>query len=84
MESNVFFPVDRYDYIVNGEALREIHAYMEEEHTFADYTVVSMQHYDPQLKAVELHYHLVVQMFSLQVQNRFGFHCSATKYYGSQ
>lgn len=36
--------VDRYDYIVNGEALKEIHAYMEEEHKFADYTVVSMKH----------------------------------------
>lgn len=31
--------VDRYDYIVNGEALKEIHAYMEQEHTFAEYTV---------------------------------------------
>ncbi|KAL8620603.1 hypothetical protein ACOMHN_017884 [Nucella lapillus] len=30
---------ERYDYIVNGEALAEIHAYMEQEHTFAEYTV---------------------------------------------
>ncbi|XP_071083415.1 dynein axonemal heavy chain 12-like isoform X1 [Haliotis cracherodii] len=30
--------VDRYDYIVNGTALKEIHAYMAEEHTFAEYT----------------------------------------------
>ncbi|PVD24358.1 hypothetical protein C0Q70_14839 [Pomacea canaliculata] len=30
--------IDRYDYIVNGEALKEIHSYMEEEHTFAEYT----------------------------------------------
>ena len=33
--------VDRYDYIINGEALKEIHAYMEHEHTFAEYTTVS-------------------------------------------
>ncbi|XP_041350374.1 dynein heavy chain 12, axonemal-like isoform X3 [Gigantopelta aegis] len=30
--------VDRYDYIVDGTALKEIHAYMEEDHTFAEYT----------------------------------------------
>ena len=33
--------VDRYDYVVNGEALKEIHEYMEVEHTFAEYTEVS-------------------------------------------
>ncbi|KAK7101380.1 hypothetical protein V1264_019769 [Littorina saxatilis] len=31
--------IDRYDYIVNGEALTEIHTYMEDEHTFAEFTV---------------------------------------------
>ncbi|ESP01004.1 hypothetical protein LOTGIDRAFT_225521 [Lottia gigantea] len=30
--------VDRYDYIINGEALKEIHAYMEQEHSFDEYT----------------------------------------------
>ena len=34
------FSVDRYDYIVNGEALKEIHEYMEVEHTFSEYTEV--------------------------------------------
>ena len=34
--------VDRYDYVVNGEALKEIHEYMEVEHTFAEYTEVCM------------------------------------------
>ncbi|KAK6177269.1 hypothetical protein SNE40_015399 [Patella caerulea] len=29
---------DTYDYIVNGEALKEIHAYMAEEHSFDEYT----------------------------------------------
>ena len=33
--------VDRYNYIVNGEAVSEIHAYMEQEHTFAEYKEVS-------------------------------------------
>ena len=42
IKTTVLSPVDRYDYIVNGEALKEIHAYMEEEHKFSDYTVVSM------------------------------------------
>jgi len=32
--------VERYDYIVNGTAMAEIHKYMEVEHTFAEYTEV--------------------------------------------
>ena len=32
--------VERYDYIINGEALGSIKEYMKEEHTFADFTVV--------------------------------------------
>ena len=39
--------VDRYDYVVNGEALKEIHEYMEVEHTFAEYTEVSDYHIKP-------------------------------------
>ena len=35
------FSVDRYDYVVNGEALKEIHQYMEVEHTFSEYTEVT-------------------------------------------
>ncbi|XP_069101059.1 dynein axonemal heavy chain 12-like isoform X1 [Argopecten irradians] len=31
--------VQRYDYIVNGEALAEIHEYVKHEHTFAEYQV---------------------------------------------
>ncbi|GFS01672.1 dynein heavy chain 12, axonemal-like [Elysia marginata] len=31
--------VERYDYIINGEALDEIKEYMKEEHTFAEFTV---------------------------------------------
>jgi hypothetical protein len=37
--------VDRYDYIVNGEALAEIQKYMEVEHTFAEYTEVLIYTY---------------------------------------
>ncbi|GFO33725.1 dynein heavy chain 12, axonemal-like, partial [Plakobranchus ocellatus] len=31
--------IERYDYIINGEALAEIREYMKEEHTFAEFTV---------------------------------------------
>lgn len=40
-ESDYFATVDRYDYIVNGTAMAEIHKYMEVEHTFAEYTEVN-------------------------------------------
>ena len=38
----LFFPVKRYDYIVNGEALKEIQEYVKYEHTFAEYQKVSV------------------------------------------
>lgn len=36
------FSVKRYDYIVNGEALKEIQEYVKYEHTFAEYQQVSI------------------------------------------
>ena len=39
---SLFFPVKRYDYIVNGEALKEIQEYVKYEHTFAEYQKVSV------------------------------------------
>jgi hypothetical protein len=35
------FSVQRYDYIVNGEAMKEIQEYIKYEHTFAEYQQVS-------------------------------------------
>lgn len=35
------FSVKRYDYIVNGEALKEIQDYIKYDHTFAEYQKVS-------------------------------------------
>ena len=39
---NVWISVKRYDYIVNGEAMKEIVEYVQEEHTFAEYQTVSI------------------------------------------
>lgn len=39
---NSHFAEDQYDYIVNGEALQQIEAFMAEEHTFDEYCAVSV------------------------------------------
>lgn len=41
VKSMLSFSVKRYDYIVNGEALKEIQDYIKYDHTFAEYQKVS-------------------------------------------
>ena len=40
-----FHAVDRYNFLVNGEAAKQIQAFLEEEHEFEEYTkVLSLIH----------------------------------------